>query len=502
MNKTYFISFIIFFLTHSVTTPAETRSCESLADLEIADTQISAATTVDPSPEWPLPDSLFTAVPWETQKSVSVPFCRVEAVLEKEIAFEVWLPDDWNGKYMGVGNGGFMGAIHYPDLTRAIMRSYAAASTNTGHDSVHVFDSDWMTGNPDRIPNFGHRAHHLLAVTSKKIIQAYYGSTPAYSYFKGCSMGGMEGLTAAQKYPDDYIGIIAGAPANNLTRLQLRGIWEAQLNRNNPEGVLSEEQKQLIAAAAVNSCDAKDGVEDGLISDPVHCSFDPAELLCRNTDSGVCLTQAQVETARSSYGRVYSPGGLALYPGPAPGTTLVRLPHAPENNVDDLGLFKLLPQWEGRDVLTFDYDRDLPPIEKELDPVFNAVDPDLSAFRDRGGKLLMYHGWLDNGISPYNTLDYINKVNEEMGPENMNDFLRLFTVPGMEHCRGGPGPNQFDMVTPLEQWVEQGKAPERITAVHRTDGRVDRSRPLCVFPQRAHYKGQGNPDLAENFVCK
>ena len=492
----------LFFMIHNSAVLAGDRDCGSLDQLKLPDTRIVAATKIVPSPEWPLPDSLFTAVPWETMKSIAVSFCRVEAVIEKEIRIEVWLPEDWNGKFMGVGNGAFMGAIHYPDLARAVLRGYAGASTNTGHGSAHLFDSEWMKGDPDRIPNFVHRAHHLLAVVSKQIIETYYGMAPAYAYFKGCSTGGQEGLTEVNKYPDDYLGVVAGAPANNLILLQLRGIWEARLHMKNPEGLLAAEQKQLVADAAVKSCDARDGIEDGLISDPVHCGFDPAELTCRKKISGDCLTLAQVKTARSYYGPAFSPGGLALYPGPAPGTTLQRLPFAPENNLEDLALFKLLPEWKGRDVLSFDFDRDLPPIEKKLAPLLNPYTPDLSAFRDRGGKLLMYHGWIDNGISPYNSIDYINQVKHVMETEHINDFLRMFMVPGMEHCRGGPGPNEFDMVTVLEEWVEQRKAPDSIIAVHRTDGRVVRSRPLCMFPQWAHYKGQGDPDIAENFECK
>lgn len=502
MNKLCLISLCFFFIIHASAVRAEIRDCEALAQLKLTETRIIAATKITPPPEWPLPESLFTQLPWETLKSMPVSFCRVEAVIEKEMRIEVWLPDNWNGKYMGVGNGAFMGAIHYPDLARAVLRGYAGASTDTGHVSAHIFDSDWMKGDPERLPNFIHRAHHLMAVVSKQIIRTYYGKAPVYSYFKGCSTGGQEGLTEAEQYPNDYLGIIAGAPANNLILLQLRGIWEAQVNMKKPDSVLTTEQKDLIADAAVISCDAGDGVEDGVISDPVHCGFDPAVLACKDGVNGVCLTQAQVETARSSYGRVTSQGGLALYAGPAPGASLNRLPFAPENNLYDLALFKLLPEWEGKDVLSFDFDQDLPPIQNRLDDVLNVLSLDFSAFRKRGGKLLIYQGWKDNGISPYNTIDYVDKVKDVMEMQNVDDFLRLFMAPGMEHCRAGPGPNEFDTITPLEQWVEQGRAPDSIIAVHRTDGQVDRSRPLCVYPQREHYKGSGDTDAAENFECK
>jgi len=505
MIKFCLVSLFLFFLFQTTAAPAVVRDCEALAQLKMANTHITAATKIIPSPEWLLPESLFTNMPWETLKSLKIPFCRVEALLGKEIRIEVWLPDDWNRKFMGVGNGAFMGSIHYPDLARAILRGYAGASTDTGHESAHLFDSDWMKGDPNRLTNFTYRAHHLMAVFSKKIIRIYYGKPPSYAYFKGCSTGGQEGLTEAQRYPDDYTGIIAGAPANNLVRLQLRGIWEAQQFRNNPNSELSVENKQLIASAAVKNCDPKDGVEDGLISDPARCGFNPAELTCKDDDERECLTPAQVKTARTLYGPVFSPVGRALYPGPAPGTSLNRAPFAPENNLDDLALFKLLPEWRGRPPLDFDFDRDLTPIENRLDPVLNSYDPlspDLTAFRNRGGKLIIYQGWMDNGISPYNTIDYFNHVNHLNRTESIDDFLRMFMVPGMEHCRGGPGPNEFDMVTPLERWVEQGRAPDRIIAVHRTDGAVDRSRPLCVFPQRAHYKGRGDTDAAENFKCK
>lgn len=479
---------------------AAERSCESLAELAIADLRVTKAETIDPDPKWDYPPSVFNSLA-PPGAGVEVPFCRVAGVIETEIRFELWLPADWNGKFQGVGNGGLSGALNYPAMGTAIDRGYATASTDTGHRTPdNMFGDDWIEGHPERLVNFGHRAHHLMAQVSKEIVAAYYGEEAEYAYFNGCSSGGWQGLTEAQKYPDDYDAIIAGAPAHDYVRLQANIILLEQLRRKRPEGNLSEAQAQLLVDAAVAKCDPADGVADGLISDPLGCDFDPADLQCPADGEENCLSPAQVERARFLYGPRSTEDGLRLYPGPAYGT-MIRAGGPGTQTADDTALAKSLKEKPSWDVMSFDPDRHIPAMEKELAEDMSAMNPDLTEFREKGGKIIVYHGWLDPGISPYHSIQYYESVAAVLGDDAMDDFYRMFFVPGMGHCGGGPGPNVFDTVTPLEAWAEKGVAPERIEAAHSTDGEVDRTRPLCPFPEIARYDGSGSTDAAENFVC-
>jgi feruloyl esterase len=275
----------------------------------------------------------------------------------------------------------------------------------------------------------------------------------------------------------------------------------------NPEGSLTHELAARIAAAAVSKCDAEDGLKDGVIDDPRHCDFDPAELQCKTDSSKDCLSPAQVRTARALYGPMKSRGGMQLYPGAAFGASpLAELPPTSgKSKPGDAAITLMLPQKPSWTVNTFDPDRDIPVLEKQLGPTLDAANPDLHRFQAHGGKLIMYHGWADPLLSPFNTLNYYDSVVRTMGGQQATDgFLRLFMVPGMEHCRGGPGPNTFDAVASLDDWVEHGVPPERIVAAHEgADGKqVDRTRPLCRYPQVARYKGTGSTDEAASFNCQ
>jgi Tannase and feruloyl esterase len=503
------VSLVGLMICHSA--PAAPGACAKLKDQKFDNTRIVVAEDVTPNPTWAFPPSLFTAMAERSGKGLvgtQKPFCRVVGIIEKEINFEVWMPRDWNGKFQGVGNGGLTGALNYPAMGEALARSYATASTDTGHRTEDgFFEDEWLEGHPERLVNFAYRAHHLLAQTAKRISGAYYGKPPKHAFFNGCSSGGWEGLSEAQRYPGDYDGIVAGAPAINLVQVQSRGIFIAQMTLKNPQGAISHDMALKLAAAAVTKCDAKDGVKDGVIDDPRHCDFDPAELQCKTAGSKDCLTPEQVKTAQVLYGPMKSAGGMTLYPGAAYGASpLAELPLASKQaKPGDAAITLMLPQKPAWDVNTFNPDRDIPVLEKELGATLDANNPDLHPFEARGGKLIMYHGWADPLLSPYNTLDYYNQVIQTMGGQQSTDrFVRLFMVPGMEHCRGGPGPDSFDAVASLDEWVEHGVPPERIVASRKgNDGKtVERTRPLCRYPQVARYKGTGSTDEAASFDCR
>jgi len=497
----------------AITVHAEDEStCERLMQLHPKDTRITLAQSIVPAPTWEAPTSLFSALAGG-HVLVSVPLCRVTAVIEHEIGIEVWLPQNWNGRFEGVGNGGLTGAINYPSMATALSAGFATASTDTGHiTDKDVFQSDWIAGHRQRVIDFTYRAHHLLAERAKDIITAFYSRPPKHNYFSGCSSGGWEGLTEAQRYPTDYDGIIAGAPAINYVGATTRGMVLQQWAAKNPQGNLDGAVSRIMEQAAVARCDAQDGLEDGLVSDPLSCHFDPAELACKAGQTSGCLNPDQIERARRTFGPLRSPGGLKLYPGPTwgspaffglPGTRRPAPASAPPENP----LIAMAEALTGSKVSwtpeTFDPDRDLVPLSKAVGADINSMNPDLKAFQARGGKLILYHGGADPGLSPYNTIDYLESVEQRLGKSRVASFVRLYLVPGMGHCGGGTGPNVFDSMTPLEHWTEHGDAPREIVASRPATGSAAaRSRPLCPYPQLAHYRGAGSIDEAVNFECK
>lgn len=384
-------------------------------------------------------------------------------------------------------------------MAEALRQGYATASTDTGHSSQ---GGGFALGHPEKLIDFSWRSEHEMTVKAKAIIQAFYGSAARRSYWNGCSTGGRQGLKEAQKFPDDFDGIIAGAPANRTAI----ALWIAFAVLKDRASYIPPSKYPLIHKAALDACDAADGVKDGLIENPASCKFDPRVLLCKGGDGENCLTAPQAEAAR----RIYGPGrnprtGAELFAAFAPGSELgwATLAGGPEPYRNGLDQFLYVvfqdPKWDWR---TFDFDKDVTRSERPEFTAMNATDPDLSRFVAHDGKLLIYHGWADQNVPPANTVKYFKAVEAKMGgAAKAANNVRLFMAPGMGHCGGGEGPNTFDKIGALDRWVEEGVAPERIVATHISAGKPDRTRPLCPYPRTAVYKGSGSIDDAANFTC-
>jgi len=500
MRASFFALLSIAFGTYAMAA----TTCESLASLSLPDATITSAQQVAAGKFTP-PRSSEGAAPADTAAYKDMPaFCRVAATLkpssDSDIKVEIWLPaSGWNRKFQAVGNGGWAGVISYSALAEAVEAGYASASTDTGHVGG---SGRFALDHPEKLIDFGWRSEHEMTVKSKAIIQAFYGNAPRLSYWNGCSTGGRQGLMEAQKFPADYDGIIAGAPANRTAI----GMWIAFAVLKDPASFIPPSKYPLIHQAALNACDARDGLKDGLIDEPARCNFDPKVLLCKGADSEACLTAPQVEAARKIYAAVTNARtGQEASPSYVPGTELgwAIFGHGPEPPALTWDQYRYVvfkdPKWDWR---TFDFDKDLARAERPENVVMNATDPNLKPFFAHNGKLLMYHGWSDTNVPALLTVKYYNNVVDTLGGASKTmDSVRLFMEPGMAHCRGGEGPNVFDKVAALEQWVEKGKAPETIIASHLTNGKVDRTRPLCPYPQVAVYQGTGSIDDAANFRC-
>ncbi len=451
-------------------------------------------------------------------------FCRVSAVArpsaDSEIAFEVWLPgEEWNGRLWAAGNPNWAGSIRYSDLGFRLVEGYATVGTDTGHKG-NVFDTEWASGHPEKVVDFGHRAIHEVTVRAKEIVAAYYGRKPVRSYFSSCSNGGRQALMEVQRYPNDYDGVIAGAPAYNWTHLMGACGWYGFTLK--PSAFVPADLLRAIQAAAVAACDRLDGVEDGIIDTPQLCAFDPAVLACSRNE-GHCLTELQLATVRGLYRGLSLVGGATLLHPYAPGSEF-EWDDEPDPQRRDtfqfaLGFFRDVvfhdPNW---DFHGFDVERDTRIADAEFASILNATDPDLRKCAARGGKLILWHGWADGGVPPLATVEYYERVVQKIGEATARNSVRLFMVPGMGHCEGGPGPDDFGqraagtgdpgtkVGAALRRWVEDGVAPERIVATKRKDvddpaSAVLRTRPLCAYPMVARYRGQGSTDEAASFDC-
>ncbi len=474
-------------------------SCESLAGRVIDNGRIESAQVV--------PAGLFSAPPARgnaSAMSIQVPaFCRVIGRIQPAINFEVWLPvAGWNGKLQGVGGGGFAGAIHYAELGTALRERYATVAADTGHTGGDT--ARWALGQPSLVIDFAYRAIHEVTVKAKRIVEDFYGAAPLRSYFVGCSRGGYQGLVEAARYPNDYDGIVAGAPAVFPTRYNAAQLWVAAATLKDPAAFIPPAKYSAIHRAVLAECDARDGAKDGVLEDPRICDFDPQVLLCEGADSNECLTRAQVQAARNIYAPAKNPRtGEMLAPPLERGTELAwaLLAGGPSPSQLATEFFKYLAfddsDWDWK---TFDFDRDMDRSEKKVGAVM-ATSPNLAAFAARGGKLLMYHGWADQRIAPRNSIIYRDDVARLLGEPRTNAFLRLYMVPGMLHCNGGVGTDSFDAIGTLDRWVDQGVVPQDIIASRFRNGVVDRTRPLCPYPQVAAYRGAASLEVATSFSC-
>ncbi len=517
--------------------PSATYSCEGLAQLELSEAKVVSAEAVAAGTFTPP----ATLTPWlvgdPSFYKTLAGFCRVVVKAtpsaDSDIKIEVWLPLNtgdgagWNGKFRGQGNGGFAGEIDYRGLAFALHEGYATAGTNTGH-SAGGTDASWALGHPEKVTDFGYRGIHEMTKIAKAVINTFYGSKAQHSYFGACSNGGRQALMEAQRFPEDYDGILAGAPANFWTHLLTRALADVNATTLDPASYLPANKLSAIARAVNAACDAQDGVTDDLLNDPRRCHFDAATLLCKEGDGKTCLTAPQVATLKKLYEGLHEANGNLIFPGYVPGaeegpggwaTWITGA--APGKSLMfafGTGYFSNMvyekADWNYRDA---NVEQALKAAEEKTAQKLDAADANLAAFQARGGKLILYHGWNDPAISALNTITYYNSVATKMGRSTTRTFVRLYMAPGMQHCAGGPGPNSFGqggefvkdpqhkMELALEQWVEKGTPPHEIVATKYVDDDsakgVKMTRPLCPYPQIAKYKGKGDPNDARNFVC-
>lgn len=477
--------------------------CAALQRIALPDARITEAALV---PEGVFePPGRASLTPSRARRMEPLPeHCRVSIVLQptddSTINVELWLPvEDWNGKFLAVGNGGWAGSIQgYADMQEALRRGYATAGTDTGHSAADGPAGQFALGHPEKLVDFAYRAIHDMTVKSKRVIQAFYAPQLEYSYFKGCSTGGRQAVMSAQRYPGDFDGIIAGALANRHIHMHAAGVHRSIALTRAPEYALTEDKATLVNDAVMAQCDA---LNEGFLNDPRQCAFNFRALACTSADTAagnLCLTRPELETVLAYYDGTRYADGTLIFSGQALGNPIPALQGSPDgpgsfafDTIRILGFQD--PDYDWR---AFDIERDLPVIDAAVGWV-DATDPDLRAFRAHGGKLLLYAGWRDTGITPENTILYYESVRKELGPQQ-SDWMRLFLAPGMGHCRGGPGINTFDTLSALEQWREAGVAPDTLDGSNPQTGVT---RPICPYPQAARYSGFGTVGDARNWSC-
>ena len=498
--------------------------CEDLSRTALPNTEITVAQTVSAGSFTP---------PYGAPLDKLPAFCRVAGVIkptsDSYIRFEAWLPaSGWNGKFLGMGNGGFAGSIDYNGLGRTLKRGFATAATDTGHEA-EAQDASWAFKHPEKVADFGYRALHETVLNAKQLIGSFYSRSPQHSYFDACSDGGREALMEAQRFPEDFDGILAGAPANFWTHMLSGGAAVAKAVYKNPAGYVSGAKIPAIHDAVLAACDAQDGVKDGIINDPPRCRFDPSVLLCQGVESRACLTAPQVASLKEFYAGGQDSRGNTIFPGFPPGAEegpggwgpwiLGVGPGAAYGFGYMENYFRYMvfedPAWNP---VTADIDKAERTADEKTARFLNAADPDLRRFQARGGKLILYHGWNDPAISALNTINYYNRLLSTVGASAALNFTRLYMIPGMQHCVSGPGPNWFGQLgtttakgpeegiyAALEQWVETGTAPDTIIATKyvgdNPEKGVQMTRPLCPYPQIAKYKGSGDTNNYTSFVC-
>ncbi len=490
--------------------PAAAAPCESLAALSLPDGKITAATLV-PAGAFTPPGGggPLTGGPGGMAVFKAAPaFCRVSATLtptaDSDIKIEVWMPaENWNGKLVGIGNGVWAGNISYSALAEPLARGYAAVATDTGHVGGGM-DAKFAGGHREKLIDFGYRAVHEMTVKAKAFIEAYYGRTETRSLWVSCSTGGRQGLMAGYRYPEDYDGISSMAPANPMVGLMIGSLWAGYAAMKDDARRLTMPKLMAVNRAFVGHCDEKDGLKDGIAGDPEQCRFDPGMIQCKDGDREDCLTAPQVEAMRDIYAGTKNPRtGELVFAGFPPGSEqqVMALVSGKEPFPVATSFFRDIvfndPRW---DFISFDYDKDVEASYKAAGDILDVPSDGLKKFIEGGGKLLLSHGWADGLIPAPNTAAFYKSMMAKLDPAKAADSVRLFMLPGVGHCGGGDAPGVTDMLSAIDQWVETGKAPERITASSGPNQKPV-SRPLCPYPKVARYKGSGNPDEAANFEC-
>lgn len=500
MKATKALAVMLVMLVSPIDTAAGT--CSDLLALKLPDVRIMEAVA--------LADSASLS------KRVKVPHCKVSGVIGREIRFEAQLPDAWNGRFFMGGGGGFVGSIQNSALS-TVNDGYATIGTDTGHRGR---GAEWALDHPERQVNFGHLAIHRTAEVGKALIRAHYGKGPEYSYFKGCSRGGGQAMIEAQRYPDDFDGIIAGAPAQAWPAFGAEFVQNIKLNFPDPEKldtpVVTRANLELLERSVLGECDELDGVLDGVMEDPRDCSFDPTSLpVCEDGQLGPdCVSEQQRDAIAAVYDPVLNSRGQ-IHPGQPFGSEVDGwsdwITGLNKGLYEDSGypslqfyfaveFFKYFvyedPNWDYRTFDVESFEKDTRFVSRMLD----STDPDLSAFKAHGGKLIVWHGWSDAALSALVSIAYYETV-EQLDPD-VRDYFRFYLLPGVRHCGRGPGPNRVDWDKAIVDWVENGIAPGMQVASKREDGKVTMTRPVCVYPERAVYDGVGPTDSAESFSCR
>jgi len=516
----------------STTPPATTTpptntvfSCDttSLSQVKLDNASVTDATAV--------PASSFTPPGASTALSGLPAFCRIQGkanpTSDSLINFEVWVPTDgsWNGKLVTTGNGGYSPALSYGDMAYAMRQGYAVIGGDTGHQSTDPNEMFWGVGHPEKIADWGTRSIHAITAPGKTLIAALQSKAPSRAYYYGCSTGGHQGYAEIQQYPQDFDGVIAGAPGNNRIRLNVEFMHRFLSNRtpgNNTTLILPASKMAMVTSAAVAACDSLDGVSDGAMEDPRACTpaqFNVDSLLCTGADGPNCLTQPQIDVVKKIYAGPKNPRtGEQLYPGLTVGSESGWSSYWGVSEPTRADFWRLWvfenPQW---DWWTFDYDRDVTYADAKVGKLVDQRNPDISAFKARGGKAIVYQGWADPVVNPKDTIAYYNAVQTLQGSQKeMDSFFRLFLVPSMGHCGGGSSATVFgnagtapptidaahDVLKALDNWVDKGVAPDTIVASKVANGAATRTRPLCPYPRKATYQGSGSTDDAANFSCR
>jgi hypothetical protein len=498
----------------ALATPASAKDCASLSSLKL-DGKVTSATLV-PAGAFQQPASPGAPPGVGAGSYTDMPaFCRVQATLtptkDSDIKVEVWLPAaGWNGKFVAVGNGIWAGQLSYSAMADPLKRGYAVATTDTGHAGSGL-DAKWAVGHPEKLVDFGYRAVHEMVVAGKQAITAFYGTKPKLSYWNSCSTGGRQGLMEARRYPADFDAISAMAPANPMTGLMVQSMWAGWQPHHAPGAALTPATLGMVHSAAVKQCDKNDGLEDGLIEDPLRCEFKPAELACKPGETGSCLNPAQVEALDNIYGGVRGPDGSVIMPGWPIGSelqlALLLMGNEPfpvaTSYFRDL-VYANQPGWNWQ---VSDYAKELADARAYGSDMLDVAPASLVPFFARGGKLLLSHGWTDGLIPTTNTIAFYNGLMGVIPAEERQRQVRLFLVPGMNHCGGGEGASDFDTIGTIDAWATTGQAPERIVATRPASAgpaspmQTPLSRPLCPYPQIAKYDGAGDVNSEKSFSC-